>query len=382
MSDIGVVFPPSVVAWLLLGESVPYTTAAMAGLVAAVLLSRRSGHARLRRWLILPLVIVAAAWLAGLSVWAAYLADWVTTKIYVARHHYRLDAATMFAGIEVPKGSRVWLDEAWRLYQIDTDAKMAVSIDGARWRDEIRLIESNTGTAPGRGILKSATLAEDSLVQGIPCRGGSLVEFSDDGRDLQHCRLTQRTTVAAEITDTKGEKTTVELGCAAANDIWFGVWGRRLVERCLLSAEAWVGSIVCAGGQEIVFDGDGLAACILAAAQRVGQFDLAAKTPVGFIQGQLDRFEMPPESPPLTVSGIAIPPGTAVQLCYRAQQLDRLFVPERRYVVVGGIRLTGNVNFDCGRFQFGSLFEATVVRGRPLPRGAAILHDDVLSAPT
>ena len=91
---------------------------------------------------------------------------------------------------------------------------------------------------------------------------------------------------------------------------------------------------------------------------------------------------MPPESLPLTVSGIAIPPGTAVQLCYRAQQLDRLFVPERRYVVVGGVRLTGNVNFDCGRFQFGSLFEETVVRGRPLPRCAAILHDDVLSPPT
>jgi hypothetical protein len=112
------------------------------------------------------------------------------------------------------------------------------------------------------------------------------------------------------------------------------------------------------------------------------QFDLAAKTPVGFSQGHLDRFEMPPESLPLTVSGIAIPPGTAVQLCYRAQQLDRLFVPERRYVVVGGVRLTGNVNFDCGRFQFGSLFEETVVRGRPLPRCAAILHDDVLSPPT
>lgn len=379
MSDIEVLFLPWVTAWFLLGEAVPYITAAMAGLVAAVLLSRRSGHARLRRWLRLPIVIVGAAWLAGLSVWVAYLADWVTTEMYVARHHYRLDAATTFAGIEVPKGSWVSLDGEWRLYEIDTDEKMAVSIDGARWHGEIRLIESNARTAPGRGRIKSATLAEDSLVQGIPCRGGSFVEFSDDGRDLQHCTLTQRTTVAAEITDTKGEKTTVELDCAADRDIWFGIWGRRLVERCLLSAEARVGSIVCAGGQEIVFDGDGLAACTLAAAQRVGQLDLAAKTPVGFIQGHLDRFQMPPGLPLLTISGIAIPPSTAVQLCDRAQQLDRLFVPERSYVAVGGVKLTGNVNFDCGRFQFGSLFEETVVRGRPLPRGAAILHDDVRS---
>src|SRR5262249_19258577 len=160
-------------------------------LVAAVLLSRRSSHARLRRWLRLPLVIVAAAWLAGLSVWAAYFADWVTTKIYVARHHYRLNAPATFAGIEVPKGGWVWLYDESRRYERDTDEKMADSIDGARWRGEIRLIESNTRTAPGRGRIKSATLAEDSLVQGIPCRGGSFVEFSDDGRDLQHCTLTQ-----------------------------------------------------------------------------------------------------------------------------------------------------------------------------------------------
>ena len=75
MSDIEVLFLPWVTAWFLLGEAVPYITAAMAGLVAAVLLSRRSGHARLRRWLRLPIVIVGAAWLAGLSVWVAYLAD-------------------------------------------------------------------------------------------------------------------------------------------------------------------------------------------------------------------------------------------------------------------------------------------------------------------
>ena len=64
MSDIEVLFLPWVTAWFLLGEAVPYITAAMAGLVAAVLLSRRSGHARLRRWLRLPIVIVGAAWLA------------------------------------------------------------------------------------------------------------------------------------------------------------------------------------------------------------------------------------------------------------------------------------------------------------------------------
>jgi hypothetical protein len=50
-----------VTAWVLLGEAVPDTAAAMAGLVAAILFSWRSGHARLRRWLRLPLVIVSAA---------------------------------------------------------------------------------------------------------------------------------------------------------------------------------------------------------------------------------------------------------------------------------------------------------------------------------
>jgi len=52
-------------------------------------------------------------------------------------------------------------------------------------------------------------------------------------------------------------------------------------------------------------------------------------------------------------------------------------VPEDSYVAIEGVKLTGRMNFDCGKFEYGALFEDTVLRGRLLPRGATILYDDV-----
>ena len=81
MSDISIVFPRWMLAWIWLGEAVPFTTLVMVGLGAAFLLGRR--RARLRRWLTWPVAIlpalvagiVSAAWIAGIGFWAAGLAD-------------------------------------------------------------------------------------------------------------------------------------------------------------------------------------------------------------------------------------------------------------------------------------------------------------------
>jgi len=52
-------------------------------------------------------------------------------------------------------------------------------------------------------------------------------------------------------------------------------------------------------------------------------------------------------------------------------------VPEDSYVAIAGVKLTGRMNFDCGKFEYGALFEDTVLHGRLLPRGASISDNDL-----
>jgi hypothetical protein len=36
------------------------------------------------------------------------------------------------------------------------------------------------------------------------------------------------------------------------------------------------------------------------------------------------------------------------------------------------------MNFDCGKFEYGALFEDTLLNDRRLPRGAGVSHQDLL----
>jgi hypothetical protein len=274
MSDISISFPLWMIAWFLLGQATPLLTIVTAGLVVALVLSWNSGRVGRIRWLNRSCCRRVAG---GISFWAVGLVDEIKSDIYRAQHHYRLDKATAFADLEIPSGSWVSVDEEGSLYGIETDHDMTVSIDGALWRGEIRLIPQSTRTASNRGVIKSATLAADSVIQGIPCRAGMLVEFSEHGGDLQHCTLTQRTVAAAEIPDAQGRKITAKLACAADLDIRFRTFGDRLLERCVLADAAKVGPVTCAAGKEIVVFGDGLTACTLASRQWVGPLILQQK---------------------------------------------------------------------------------------------------------
>jgi len=335
---------------------------------------RSLGLLRCLKW---ALAIVGTVWIAGVSYWAFGLADQILTDIYQAQHHYRLAKATIIAGIALPQGSWVFVDEEGRLYEIDTKAGARVSIDGALWQGEIRLIPEAARTASDRGIIESATLAADAVIQGTPCRTGKLVEFTEYGGDLLRCTLAWRTVVVAEIADAGGDMIIEDLACAENRHIEFRTFGRRLLERCVLADMATVGLVACAGGEEIVLSGDGLDTCSLAAAQRVGPFDLATATRVRFAGGWLREIQMPRASASLAMSDLDLPPGTTVALCDRSQEIDYLLVPDDRYVTIADVKLTGRMNFDCGRFRYGSLFENAILRGRLLPRHALVSREDV-----
>lgn len=278
MSDISISFPPWMIAWFLLGEATPFITCALIGLAAAFFFGLSTGHIRRARWLKWTLVIVGALWLGGISFWTAGLVDQIKTDVYQARHHYRLDKAIVLTGIEVPRGSWVSVDEAGILYAIETAEGAMVSIDGALWRGDIRLISPHNRKTTDRGMIKSAMLAADARIQGVPCRAGTLVEFSEYGGELEHCTLSPRTSVTAEIDGGQGGKSTREVICAADHDVWFRTFERRLLERCVLAETAVIGTVACTGGKEIVLSGDGLDTCTLASAQPVGPFGLSAGT--------------------------------------------------------------------------------------------------------
>jgi hypothetical protein len=66
------------------------------------------------------------------------------------------------AGIDIPSGSWISVDEDGMLYGIETTEDAVVSIDGALWRGDIRLIPFRNRTTSDRGMIKSASLAADS----------------------------------------------------------------------------------------------------------------------------------------------------------------------------------------------------------------------------
>jgi len=118
------------------------------------------------------------------------------------------------------------------------------------------------------------------VLQGTPCRAGNTAEVSDDGGELLHCTLAERSVIAVAIVTAGSGSSTQQVACTAGQEIEFGILGR-LLERCVL-AEA---TTACAGGEEIVFSGDGLDVCTLAAGQRVGPFDLPEGAHIKFTQG-------------------------------------------------------------------------------------------------
>jgi len=57
-------------------------------------------------------------------------------------------------------------------------------------------------------------------------------------------------------------------------------------------------------------------------------------------------------------------------------------VPSNAYVEIGGVKLTGTLNFDCGVFSFGTLFADTRIRGETWINGRTVFRDDLHLPPS
>ena len=122
-----------------------------------------------------------------------------------------------------------------------------------------------------------------------------------------------------------------------------------------------------------------LSACTFAEPARFGPLALPAGTAVTYYDGCPSRFKLPPRGASVGAFALSLPAGTEGSFCYRQEVLEHLSVNETNYVVIGGVKLTGWIDFDCGSFRSGQLFEDTVVAGRWRHHGERVSREDLSS---
>jgi hypothetical protein len=111
------------------------------------------------------------------------------------------------------------------------------------------------------------------------------------------------------------------------------------------------------GNIGIVFPWCSPSACTFAEPARFGPVALPAGTAVTYFDRYPGTFKLPPRGASVDAFGLSLPAGTEGSFCYRKQALEHLSVNRTAYVVIGGVKLTGWIDFDCGSFRSGQLFE-------------------------
>jgi hypothetical protein len=151
------------------------------------------------------------------------------------------------------------------------------------------------------------------------------------------------------------------------------------VEGCRLAEPVDVDAVVCAERQRILVINGKLSGCTLAAPARFGPLALPAGTAVTYYDRYPSTFKLPPRGAPVAAFGLSLPAGTEGSFCYRKEALQHLSANRTDYVVIGGVKLTGWIDFDCGSFRSGELFEDTVVAGRRRQHGERVSREDLSS---
>jgi len=72
-----------------------------------------------------------------------------------------------------------------------------------------------------------------------------------------------------------------------------------------------------------------------------------------------------------------LPAKSEVWLCRDDWAVGQIVVPSNAYLEIGGVKLTGTLNFDCGAFRFATLFADTRIRGETWTNGRTVFRDDL-----
>jgi hypothetical protein len=378
VSDIGIVFP----WWFALGVALmialPVTTAVMAGLGVAAARARRLGHARRLAGLKWSMSIVAPFWLLGLGFGGLAMVSEIRRQIYGARHYFTLDTSRAVDGIAFPAGTRVELDEDEALYAAELPAGATVTLRAAAWQGRLEFTAPAHAPNAAHGRIADGTLAASAAFDGVPCRAGDRATFFWDGR-LMECTLSRDADLSTTITTPDGAARVRKLRCMAGDTIHMAGLRPAEVEGCRLAEPVDVDAVVCAERERILVVNGQLSACTLAEPARFGPLALPAGTAVTYYDRYPSSFKLPRRGAPVAAFGLSLPAGTEGGFCYRKEALEHLSVDRTAYVVIGGVKLTGWIDFDCGSFRSGQLFEDAVVAGHRRQHGERVSREDLPS---
>lgn len=363
MSDVGINFPPWFGVAILLAGSLPFTTAILAGLAIAWFGLRRRSAGRSPRIVRWSALAVAPFWLGGLALNGLWLVSEINREIYGAQHYFKLHAAAEVDGIRLPAGTQVTLYEDGALGVAELPEGATAARHGATWQGKLEFAMPAQAPNGKHGQITTGTLAAPSIIDGIPCEAGPEVHFFSDGT-LMYCTLSADTTVGAAIRAADRAATTQHFRCRAANSLHLqGASPSGQLENCTLAAPAQIGPLTCADNAEVRIWNGNLDSCTLAKPVRFGPLDLPAGSKVTYYDGAPNSFALPQAGDAIDGFGLRLPPGAEAFFCAKAMALRQLNVDRSRYVAIAGVKLTGDIEFDCGKFQSGQLFEDAMVGG-------------------
>jgi hypothetical protein len=373
MSDVGLSFSGPEIFAIATIIALPLTT-----ILLVILVWRRIAGRGPRRALNAGIFVLGLLWVLPVGLFVVIWVDGLIEEMRAAQRHFTLTAERRIDGIVLPAGSEVMLDGYDRLESATLPAGAELTLDGVAWRGFVKFVSSIDKDAAEPARISFGQPASDANFDRVPCRGGQAVAFWGLG-GLHSCTLASDFPAQADIADAKGEAKTARFLCAADRVVEFQPGGDKQVSTCTLAALAEVQSVPCAAGAQIEIIGAGLSSCTLAEARPFDGIEIPAGSALHLIgtPRRIERFLLPAMAMPITAFGIKLPSNTEVWLCEKDRAVDQLIVPYDAFVEIGGVKLTGTLNFDCGVFRLGSLFEDSQINGETWMRGRTVLRENV-----
>jgi hypothetical protein len=194
----------------------------------------------------------------------------------------------------------------------------------------------------------------------------------------------QRHAGQSEIADAERGRMTEHFACAADHLLEVQPGVANQVGHCTLAAFAELQHIPCAAGAEIEIIGSNLITCTLATAQVFNGLGLPEGSVLHLSDTprRVESFVLPRIASPLNAFGIELPTYTEVWLCRDRWAVDQLTVPSDLYVEIGGVKLTGTLNFDCSLFRFGALYEDSRIQGETWTKGRTVFRENLDQPPS